>query len=43
MSRDLFAAHALLPAGWARDVLLSWDAAGVLTEVTQQASPRAGM
>ncbi|HZT56114.1 MAG TPA: formimidoylglutamate deiminase [Burkholderiaceae bacterium] len=30
----LFAEHALLPTGWARDVLLVWDDAGVLTEVT---------
>lgn len=29
----LFAPHALLPEGWARDVLLQWDAAGVLTHV----------
>ena len=30
----LFAPHALLPEGWARDVLLAWDAAGVLTRVS---------
>lgn len=30
----LFAEHALLPTGWARDVLLQWDAAGVLHGVT---------
>lgn len=30
MSRALFASHALLPAGWARDVLLEWDAGGTL-------------
>ncbi|QHP90415.1 8-oxoguanine deaminase [Burkholderia glumae] len=29
----LFADHALLPDGWQRDVLLSWDAHGVLREV----------
>jgi len=29
--RALFAAHALLPAGWATNVLLEWDAAGTLT------------
>lgn len=29
----LFADHALLPGGWARDVLLVWDGAGTLTEV----------
>lgn len=33
----LFAPHALLPAGWARDVLLRWDAAGRLTEVSPDA------
>ena len=32
--RTLFAAQALLPSGWARDVLLVWDAPGRLTEVT---------
>ncbi len=31
--RSLFAAHALLPQGWASDVLLGWDASGTLTEV----------
>ena len=30
----LFAEHALLPTGWARDVLLQWNAAGQLTQVT---------
>jgi formimidoylglutamate deiminase len=34
----LFAEHALLPAGWARDVLLQWDAGGTLRSVTA-ASP----
>lgn len=29
----LFAEHALLPGGWARDVLLQWDAAGRLQSV----------
>lgn len=33
MSRALFAEHALLPAGWARDVLLEWDAGGMLRAV----------
>lgn len=33
MSRALFARHALLPTGWARDVLLEWDAAGTLRVV----------
>ncbi|HWH81212.1 MAG TPA: formimidoylglutamate deiminase, partial [Burkholderiaceae bacterium] len=32
-TRTLFAAHALLPGGWARDVLLAWDERGVLTRV----------
>ena len=31
--RALFAAHALLPEGWASDVLLAWDEAGGLTDV----------
>lgn len=30
----LFAAEALLPSGWARDVLLEWDQAGTFTAVT---------
>jgi formimidoylglutamate deiminase len=30
---SLLAADALLPAGWARDVLLEWDQRGVLTRV----------
>ncbi|MEY4711780.1 MAG: hypothetical protein RIS88_1230 [Pseudomonadota bacterium] len=33
----LFAADALLPTGWSRDVLLQWDAQGRLTGVTPQA------
>ena len=40
---SLFAAHALLPTGWARDVLLTWDAAGRLTAVTSDASAPAGV
>ncbi|HEY0295758.1 MAG TPA: formimidoylglutamate deiminase [Bordetella sp.] len=32
-THHLHAAHALLPEGWARDVLLSWNAAGDLTGV----------
>jgi formimidoylglutamate deiminase len=35
----LFAEHALLPHGFARDVLLKWDGAGALTEVTVGAKP----
>jgi formimidoylglutamate deiminase len=31
--RTLFAEHALLPTGWAHDVLLRWDATGTLTTV----------
>ena len=42
MSPGLFAPHALLPTGWARDVLLSWDATGVLAQVTPNATPPAG-
>jgi len=38
---SLHADHALLPTGWARDVLLEWDDAGMLTAVTTQA-PRDG-
>ncbi len=33
MAPRLFAPHALLPDGWACDVLLQWDAHGVLTRV----------
>ncbi|MEQ1685651.1 MAG: formimidoylglutamate deiminase [Burkholderiaceae bacterium] len=32
-NRALFAAHALLPDGWANDVLLAWDETGCLTDV----------
>jgi len=35
----LFAADALLPTGWARDVLIEWDAAGRLTAVTSGRQP----
>ena len=34
----LFADHALLPDGWARDVLLAWDDAGALTSVAAGAA-----
>jgi formimidoylglutamate deiminase len=40
----MFAADALLPTGWAKDVLLEWDEAGVLTRVQPDAraqEPRA--
>lgn len=39
----LFAADALLPAGWARDVLIEWDAGGWLTAVTPGVPPPAGV
>jgi len=42
MSAALFAPHALLPGGWARNVLLTWDAAGVLTTVDALSAPPAG-
>ena len=38
----LFARHALLPGGWARDVLLEWTGGGDLTAVTPGAAPPAG-
>ena len=40
---SLFADHALLPGGWARDVRLAWDAAGRLTAVQPGATPEPGM
>jgi len=39
---SLFAEHALLPTGWARDVLVSWNDQGVITGVNAQASCPAG-
>ncbi|WP_341887533.1 formimidoylglutamate deiminase [Variovorax sp. YR752] len=39
----LIADHALLPSGWARDVLLSWDEAGTLTRVEAAQAPPAGV
>jgi formimidoylglutamate deiminase len=39
---SLFAEHALLPGGWARDVLLSWNDQGVLTDVKAQTVGPAG-
>ncbi|WP_399680750.1 formimidoylglutamate deiminase [Xenophilus sp.] len=39
---SLFASDALLPAGWARDVLIEWDAAGRLTAVTPGSQPASG-
>ncbi|GAB2849061.1 formimidoylglutamate deiminase [Pseudoduganella ginsengisoli] len=38
----LFAKNALLPSGWARDVLLQWDSAGNLTAVTPGSVQPAG-
>ncbi|SDC77733.1 formimidoylglutamate deiminase [Variovorax sp. CF079] len=41
MSKTLFAKDALLPTGWRRNVLLSWDDAGRLTQVQPDAvAPR---
>ena len=34
MNQSLHAEHALLPSGWARDVLLQWDGSGRLSRVT---------
>jgi formimidoylglutamate deiminase len=42
MTTHLFAEHALLPDGWARDVLLQWDAQGRLSAVETGATPTAG-
>ncbi|CAN7685896.1 formimidoylglutamate deiminase [Pseudorhodoferax sp. LjRoot39] len=39
----LFAADALLPTGWARDVLLRWDAAGTLAQVQPDAARPEGV
>ena len=41
MTRTLFAADALLPAGWTKNVLLSWNDAGQLTQVQSAAQPPA--
>ena len=38
----LHAADALLPSGWARDVMLQWDDAGLLTRVETGHAPGAG-
>ena len=40
---QLFAAHALLPTGWARDVLLQWNDAGTYTAVTPNSTAPAGV
>jgi formimidoylglutamate deiminase len=39
----LFANDALLPSGWARQVLLQWDANGRITQVSVGAAPPAGV
>ena len=39
MKFALFAPHALLPTGWVSNVLISWDEAGALTEVTPSRQP----
>lgn len=39
MTNRLFAADALLPTGWARDVLIAWDGAGRITSVAPTAAP----
>lgn len=39
----LHAPHALLPGGWARDVLLGWDDAGTLTQVDAGIAAPAGV
>jgi len=41
--RALVAAQALLPGGWARDVLLAWDPSGTLSGVTPDAAGIAGV
>ncbi|RYY49024.1 MAG: formimidoylglutamate deiminase, partial [Comamonadaceae bacterium] len=41
-AQRLFAADALLPTGWAKDVALSWDAAGQLVRVDVGAACEAG-
>ena len=41
-SHSLFAADALLPTGWARNVLVQWDGAGRITGVAADAAVPAG-
>ncbi len=41
--RMLFAPHALLPEGWAANVLLAWDDAGSLLQATPNTSPTDGV
>ncbi|GAA4420176.1 formimidoylglutamate deiminase [Acidovorax lacteus] len=40
---QIFAADALLPTGWARNVLVAWDGAGRITQVTPDAVTPAGV
>lgn len=42
-THQLFAAHALLPTGWTRNVLLAWDGAGCITHVTPNSTAPAGV
>jgi formimidoylglutamate deiminase len=42
-NRSLFAPHALLPGGWARDVLLEWDDQGCLRTVRPDSTAPAGV
>jgi formimidoylglutamate deiminase len=39
----LFARHALLPQGWAADVLIEWDGDGTLLALTPGSAPAAGV
>ena len=41
-TRSLFAADALLPTGWARNVLVQWDGAGRFTHIAADAAAPAG-
>ena len=36
----LFASDALLPSGWARDVLVEWDGAGIISSVVPGSTPQ---
>lgn len=41
--QPLFAEHALLPGGWARNVLLCWNEQGVLTSITSDTKAEPGI
>ena len=43
MTQQLFAADALLPCGWARNVLIEWDGAGRITQVTPGSAAPTGV